>query len=148
MPRWSMSENVIDPLTGEVVAEAGEIMTMELCDKVQDSGVDAVFIELEENQAFFIGFCDILVDGCHDFGFFPEKLLDLCVCAYAHRTNQHCYGNFSCPVYAYIEYIVGVCFIFQHAASLKVKARLYNRELDELKEQEIFMGDFPFKNHW
>ena len=30
-----------------------------------------------------------------------------------------------------------------YAAPLKVKARLYNRELDELKEQEIFMGDFP-----
>ena len=30
-----------------------------------------------------------------------------------------------------------------YAASLRVKARLYNRELDELKEQEIFMGDFP-----
>ena len=30
-----------------------------------------------------------------------------------------------------------------YAAALKVKARLYNRELDELKEQEIFMGDFP-----
>ncbi len=70
------------------------------------------------NQAFFIGFCDILVDGCHDFGLFPEKLLDLRVCAYAHRTNQHCYGNFSCPVYAYIEYIVGVCFIFQPCAAV------------------------------
>ena len=45
-----LAENVIDPLTGEVVAEAGEIMTMELCDKVQDSGVDAVFIELEEKE--------------------------------------------------------------------------------------------------
>lgn len=30
-----------------------------------------------------------------------------------------------------------------YAAPLKVRARLYNRELDELKEQEIFMGDFP-----
>ena len=30
-----------------------------------------------------------------------------------------------------------------YAASLKVKARLYNKELDEIKEQEIFMGDFP-----
>ena len=30
-----------------------------------------------------------------------------------------------------------------YAASLRVKTRLYNRELDELKEQEIFMGDFP-----
>ena len=30
-----------------------------------------------------------------------------------------------------------------YAAALKVKARLYNKELDEIKEQEIFMGDFP-----
>src|SRR5699024_8900858 len=30
-----------------------------------------------------------------------------------------------------------------YSAPLKVKARLYNKELDELKEQEIYMGDFP-----
>lgn len=30
-----------------------------------------------------------------------------------------------------------------YAAPLRVKARLYNKELDEIKEQEIFMGDFP-----
>lgn len=30
-----------------------------------------------------------------------------------------------------------------YAAPLKVKARLRNKELDEIKEQEIFMGDFP-----
>ena len=30
-----------------------------------------------------------------------------------------------------------------YAAPLKVKARLLNKELDEIKEQEIFMGDFP-----
>ena len=30
-----------------------------------------------------------------------------------------------------------------YAAPLKVKARLRNRELDDVKEQEIFMGDFP-----
>ncbi|OUQ58512.1 DNA-directed RNA polymerase subunit beta [Tyzzerella sp. An114] len=30
-----------------------------------------------------------------------------------------------------------------YAASLKVKARLINKELDEIKEQEIFMGEFP-----
>ena len=30
-----------------------------------------------------------------------------------------------------------------YAAPLKVKARLNNKELDEIKEQEIFMGDFP-----
>ena len=30
-----------------------------------------------------------------------------------------------------------------YAAPLKVKVRLYNRETGELKEQEVFMGDFP-----
>ncbi|NLL71288.1 MAG: DNA-directed RNA polymerase subunit beta [Epulopiscium sp.] len=30
-----------------------------------------------------------------------------------------------------------------YAAPLRVKVRLYNKELDEIKEQEIFMGDFP-----
>ncbi len=30
-----------------------------------------------------------------------------------------------------------------YAASLKVKARLINKETGEVKEQEIFMGDFP-----
>ena len=30
-----------------------------------------------------------------------------------------------------------------YAAPLKVRVRLRNRETDEIKEQEIFMGDFP-----
>ena len=30
-----------------------------------------------------------------------------------------------------------------YAAALKIKARLRNKELDEIKEQELFMGDFP-----
>ena len=30
-----------------------------------------------------------------------------------------------------------------YAASLHVKCRLHNKEVDEIKEQEIFMGDFP-----
>ncbi len=30
-----------------------------------------------------------------------------------------------------------------YASPLKVKTRLHNKELDEIKEQEIFMGDFP-----
>ena len=30
-----------------------------------------------------------------------------------------------------------------YAAPIKVKVRLRNKETDEIKEQEIFMGDFP-----
>ena len=32
----------------------------------------------------------------------------------------------------------------QHtAAPIRVKVRLRNKEIDEIREQEIFMGDFP-----
>ena len=34
-----------------------------------------------------------------------------------------------------------------YAAPLKVKARLRNKETDVMKEQEIFMGDFPLMTH-
>ncbi|MEG2973725.1 MAG: DNA-directed RNA polymerase subunit beta, partial [Clostridium sp.] len=30
-----------------------------------------------------------------------------------------------------------------YAAPLKVKVRLYNKETGEVKDQEVFMGDFP-----
>ena len=30
-----------------------------------------------------------------------------------------------------------------YAAPLKVRVRLRNKETEEIKEQEIFMGDFP-----
>ncbi len=30
-----------------------------------------------------------------------------------------------------------------YAAPLRVKVRLYNKETDEVKEQDVFMGDFP-----
>src|SRR5690606_16082121 len=30
-----------------------------------------------------------------------------------------------------------------YSTALKVKVRLHNKEADEIKEQEIFMGDFP-----
>ena len=34
-----------------------------------------------------------------------------------------------------------------YAAPLKVSVRLYNKETGEIKEQEIFMGDFPLMTH-
>ena len=34
-----------------------------------------------------------------------------------------------------------------YAAPLKVRVRLRNKETEEIKEQEIFMGDFPLMTH-
>ena len=45
-----LAEAVVDPMTGEVLAEAGEVLTQELCDTIQDSGVDHLFIESEEKE--------------------------------------------------------------------------------------------------
>ncbi len=45
-----LAENVVDPMTGEVVAEAGAILTMELCDQIQDTGVGYLYIEAEEKK--------------------------------------------------------------------------------------------------
>ena len=33
-----------------------------------------------------------------------------------------------------------------YSAPLKVKVRFINKETGEVKEQEIFMGDFPFND--
>ena len=43
-----LAENAVDPMTGEVVAQAGEVLTAELCDQIQDTGVSAVMIQLED----------------------------------------------------------------------------------------------------
>ncbi|MBR4015759.1 MAG: DNA-directed RNA polymerase subunit beta [Anaerotignum sp.] len=45
-----LAEAVVDPMTGEVVAEAGDVLTMELCDQIQDTGVGYVYIRLEDRN--------------------------------------------------------------------------------------------------
>ena len=45
-----LAENVVDPMTGEVVAEAGTKLDMDLCDTIQDTGVGYVMIEGEEDR--------------------------------------------------------------------------------------------------
>ena len=45
-----LAENVVDPMTGEIVAEAGEKLDLERCDAIQDSGVGYVIIETEEER--------------------------------------------------------------------------------------------------
>ena len=45
-----LAEAVVDPMTGEVLAEEGAVLTMELCDTIQDSGIDHLYIEVEERK--------------------------------------------------------------------------------------------------
>ncbi len=45
-----LAEDVVDPMTGEVVAEKGQRLDMALCDDIQDSGVGFVYIEVESGE--------------------------------------------------------------------------------------------------
>ena len=45
-----LAENVVDPMTGEVVAEAGTTLDMNLCDEIQNTGVGHVMINVDEDR--------------------------------------------------------------------------------------------------
>ena len=42
-----LSEDVVDPNTGEIVAEAGQVPDRELAQKIQNTGIDYVYVEVE-----------------------------------------------------------------------------------------------------
>ncbi len=45
-----LAADVIDPLTGEIVAEAGRTLTIALCDLIQDTGVGSIMVKAEEKD--------------------------------------------------------------------------------------------------
>ena len=47
---WVLAENVMDPLTGELIAESGQMVTAELADAIQDSGASSVWVQTEERN--------------------------------------------------------------------------------------------------
>ncbi len=70
-----LAEAVVDPMTGEVLAEAGEILSMELCDTIQDSGVDHLYIETEERKVKILSNRCVNIDGyLEEFGLTAEEL--------------------------------------------------------------------------
>lgn len=44
---YKLTEDAVDPMTGEVLCEAGTALTEEMCDKLQDSGIDAIYIDVD-----------------------------------------------------------------------------------------------------
>jgi len=47
---FTLAENVVDPLTGEIVASAGQKLSVELCDTIQNSGAAYIWVETEERK--------------------------------------------------------------------------------------------------
>ena len=48
------AENIIDPRTGEILAETGEKITRQLAEKIQNTGLNQVLVYSEENQVIKI----------------------------------------------------------------------------------------------
>ncbi|MBR3909679.1 MAG: DNA-directed RNA polymerase subunit beta, partial [Anaerotignum sp.] len=70
-----LAENVVDPMTGEVVAEEGAILTMELCDQIQDTGVGFIYITVEDRKVKVLTNQVVKIDSyIEEFGLSAEEL--------------------------------------------------------------------------
>ena len=70
-----LAENVVDPMTGEVVAEEGAILTMELCDQIQDTGVGYIYITVEDKKVKVLTNQVVKIDSyIEEFGLSAEEL--------------------------------------------------------------------------
>ena len=68
-----LAEAVVDPMTGEVLAEEGAVLTMELCDTIQDSGIDHLYIEVEERKVKILTNRAVAIDAyLEEFGLTAE----------------------------------------------------------------------------
>lgn len=69
-----LAENVVDPMTGEVIAEEGALLTPELCDKIQDSGAGYLYILAEEKKVKILSNQSVKIDGyLEEFGLTAEQ---------------------------------------------------------------------------
>ncbi len=70
-----LAEAVVDPMTGEVLAEEGAVLTMELCDTIQDSGIDQLYIEVEERKVKILTNRAVAIDAyLEEFGLTAEDV--------------------------------------------------------------------------
>ena len=69
-----LAENVVDPMTGEVIAEEGAVLTLELCDRIQDSGAGYLYIMAEEKKIKILSNQTVKIDGyLEEFGLTAEE---------------------------------------------------------------------------
>ena len=69
-----LAENVVDPMTGEVIAEEGAVLTLDLCDRIQDSGAGYLYIMAEEKKVKILSNQTVKIDGyLEEFGLTAEE---------------------------------------------------------------------------
>ncbi|MBQ7758291.1 DNA-directed RNA polymerase subunit beta [Anaerotignum sp.] len=70
-----LAENVVDPMTGEVVAEAGTVLTIDLCDQIQDTGVSHLYITVEDKKVKILSNQAVAIDSyIEEFGLTAAEL--------------------------------------------------------------------------
>lgn len=70
-----LAENVIDSMTGEVIAEVGETLTLLLCDEIQNTGTPHVFVEVDERKVKVLTNRAVeLAPFIEEFDLTPEEL--------------------------------------------------------------------------
>ncbi len=69
---YTLVEDVIDPNTGEIIASAGDTVTMELANKIQDAAVEYVLIQTEERNVKVLS--NMMVDITEFVDIDPEEM--------------------------------------------------------------------------
>ncbi len=71
LPGLTLSQDVVAPLTGEILFEAGTVLTKEQAMIIQDNGVDTVYVDVEGTELKF--FSNGMVDASKFIEFDAEK---------------------------------------------------------------------------
>ncbi len=71
LPGLTLSQDVVAPLTGEILFEAGTVLTKEQAMTIQDNGVDTVYVDVEGTELKF--FSNSMVDASKFITFDAEK---------------------------------------------------------------------------
>ncbi len=64
-----LAENVVDPMTGEIIAEEGQTLTLALCDEIQNTGIASVHIAFEDKKIKILSNQTVAIDSfIEEFG--------------------------------------------------------------------------------
>ena len=69
---FTLSEDVVDTSTGEIIAEAGTLVTREIADEIQNAAVPYVFVQTEERNVKVLS--NMMVDLGNYIDIDPEEL--------------------------------------------------------------------------
>ncbi|MBQ9910453.1 MAG: DNA-directed RNA polymerase subunit beta [Lachnospiraceae bacterium] len=70
----ALAEDVVDPQTGEIIAEAGTVCDRGLGQKIQNTGVEYVWLQKEDRRVKVISSRMVEADGYLPFGYTCEEL--------------------------------------------------------------------------